>query len=266
MYPFLLLMMIFMLGPGSISAAPAQAKNILEKKKNYTNSIGMEFVLIQPGSLSMGPFYSSNICNSEVPLHEEVIHEPFYLSKYEVTQDHWEAVMENNPSRTKGGSLPVERITWSNVQEFINKLNEAEKTNLYRLPTEAEWEYAALAGEKTNNFLQNSDGEIGQYAWFKGSKTYAVGQLKPNAWGLYDMFGNVWELVNGNFREFGSGGPQNSASSPESNPAQGSKIIHLGRGGGWIIDPNCGNISDRHFFGADDSHALLGFRLLMEIK
>ena len=120
----------------------------------------------------------------------------FYLGKYEVTQSQWQVVMGNNPSRFQGDNLPVEQMSWEDVQTFIRKLNAREGEDTYRLPTEAEWEYAARAGSTTAYSFGHSDSRLGEYAWYymnSGRKTPPVGQLKPNAWGLYDIHGNVSE-------------------------------------------------------------------------
>ena len=126
-----------------------------------------------------------------------LISKPFYLGKHEVTQAQWQEVMGTNPSHFKGDpNRPVERVSWQMVQEFISKLNAREGHTRYRLPTEAEWEYAARAGSTAKYYFGDDDAQLEQYAWFnkndKGT-THPVGQLKPNAWGLYDMtamFGN----------------------------------------------------------------------------
>ena len=138
--------------------------------KYFTNSIGMKFVKI-PGR-------------------------DYYMGATEVTQSQWQAVMGGNPSNFKGGNRPVERVSWNDAQEFIRKLNAKEETNKYRLPTEAEWEHAARAGSSGDWCFGNDESLLEEYAWYdknSGSQTHPVGQKQPNAWGLYDMHGNVWE-------------------------------------------------------------------------
>ena len=138
--------------------------------KSFTNSIGMKFVMI-PGR-------------------------DYYMGATEVTQSQWQAVMGGNPSYFKGGNRPVERVSWNDAQEFIRKLNAKEETNKYRLPTEAEWEHAARAGSSGDWCFGNDESLLEEYAWYdknSGSQTHPVGQKRPNAWGLYDMHGNVWE-------------------------------------------------------------------------
>ena len=120
----------------------------------------------------------------------------YYLGKYPVTQQQWEAVMGNNPSNFKGGSLPVEIVSWDDAQIFIQKLNQLSGKQRYRLPTEEEWEYACRAGTTSEYYFGDDVSRLGEYAWYDGNSgktTHPVGQKKPNEWGLYDMAGNVWE-------------------------------------------------------------------------
>ncbi|GHT84971.1 hypothetical protein AGMMS49960_02070 [Betaproteobacteria bacterium] len=171
-----------------------------EAEKTFTNSIGTEFILIPAGSFIMGADENDKDADDdETPQHRVSINQTFYLGKYPVTQGEWEAVMGSNPSKFKGRSNPVEQVSWNDVQTFIQRLNTKEGTNKYRLPTEAEWEYAARAGTKSTYSLGDDKGELGVYAWYDGNsgdQTHPVGQKKPNPWGLYDMHGNVYEWVN----------------------------------------------------------------------
>ena len=161
--------------------------------------LSMEFVWIEPGVFQMG---SDDGSSNERPVHEVEISRGFWLGKYEVTQGEWEAVMGSNPSDYKGDARrPVEHISWNDVQGFIAKLNAAAGSDVYRLPTEAEWEYACRAGTTTAYGYQVRDPNpsLGDYAWYSGnnspSGTKVVGGKKPNDWGLHDMHGNVWEWV-----------------------------------------------------------------------
>jgi formylglycine-generating enzyme required for sulfatase activity len=197
-----------------------------------TNSIGMEFVLISPGTFTMGSGDGDKRASrNEKPAHQVRISKPFYLGKYEVSQAQWEAVMGNNPSNFKGRSNPVEMVSWDNVQEFINRLNKQEGHNSYRLPTEAEWEYAARAGTTGVYSFGDDAGSLGQYAWWygnSGDKTHPVGQKQPNAWGLYDMHGNVWEWVQDWYGEnYYSSSP---STDPKGPPSGSHRVL---RGAGW---------------------------------
>ncbi|MBN2110118.1 MAG: formylglycine-generating enzyme family protein, partial [Methanosarcinaceae archaeon] len=161
------------------------------------NSIGMEFVLIPAGNFRMGsPSGEEDRYDNEGPVHEVTIGQAYYFGTYEVTQEQWVEVMGSNPSYFKGDNNPVEQVSWNDVQEFVEKLNEIEGTDKYRLPSEAEWEYACRAGTTTRYSFGDSESNLGEYAWYNdnsGGKTHPVGQKKPNPWGLYDMHGNVWE-------------------------------------------------------------------------
>jgi formylglycine-generating enzyme required for sulfatase activity len=158
--------------------------------------IGMQFVLIPAGEFMMG---SNDGRNDEQPVHRVCLTKPFYLGKYEVTQGEWKKVMGNNLSQHKGDPRrPVENVAWDDVQGFINRLNARESGARYRLPTEAEWEYAARAGSISVYSFGDDARQLGAYAWYgdnASSTTHPVGQKLSNAWGLYDMHGNVWEWV-----------------------------------------------------------------------
>ena len=157
----------------------------------------MEFVWIQPGTFPMGAPASEGGFGNERPVHEVEISRGFYLGAHEVTQGQWEAVMGNNPSYYEGVDRPVEMVSWNDAQEFIGRLNDAEGDSLYRLPTEAEWEYACRADNPAPWSHGADEDELGRYAWYSGnndpSGTKPVGGKRPNAWGLHDMHGNVWE-------------------------------------------------------------------------
>ena len=175
--------------------------------KEFTNSMGMTFARIDPGSFVMGTsedqlqaIHGGHYAwvKDEIPYHRVQITEPFYMSIFEVTQSQWKEVMGTDPSFFKGDELPVERVSWKDVQTFINKLNQREGWEACALPTEAQWEYAARAGSDTNYHSSNDDSKLGNYAWFSknsGGQTHPVGGKQPNAWGLYDMLGNVREWV-----------------------------------------------------------------------
>jgi len=162
---------------------------------------GIEFVLIAPGSFSMG---STNGGDDEKPVHQVTISQPFYMGRYEVTQAQWQSGIDNNyagisqfahgnPSRFQdcGGNCPVEQVSWDDAQNFVNKLNEGNDGFRYRLPTEAEWEYACRAGT-TGDYVVKPD-EMGWYGDNSDMRTHLVGQKQANAFGLYDMLGNVSE-------------------------------------------------------------------------
>ncbi len=166
--------------------------------KPITNSIGMTFVLIPAGTFQMGSPAGEAGRDDDERQHQVTISRPFYLQTTEVTQGQWQKVMGSNPAHFNkcGKDCPVESVSWNDAQEFIRKLNQMEKTDTYRLPTEAEWEWACRAKSTGRFSFGDSEAGLKDYAWFdknSAAKTQPVGQLKPNAWGLYDMHGNVWE-------------------------------------------------------------------------
>jgi formylglycine-generating enzyme required for sulfatase activity len=161
--------------------------------ETWINSIGMAFVRIPAGTFMMGsPDTDTEAKDWEKPAHRVTISQPFYLGKYPVTQAQWEAVMDNNPSRFKTPNHPVDSVSWDDAQAFIHKLSEREGSGDYRLPTEAQWEYACRAGTRTSRYHPDLDA-IAWYQANSASQTHPVGEKLPNAWGLYDMLGNVRE-------------------------------------------------------------------------
>ena len=232
----------------------------LAAEKTRTNSIGMEFMLIPAGFFMMGrdPAFEEGD-DDERPQHTVNISKPFYLGKYEVTQAQWVAVMGNNPSRFKGRNNPVEHVSWHDVQEFIRRLNAQEGRTQYRLPTEAEWEYAARAGATTAYFFGDDKHALSGYAWYggnSGDRLHPVGQKQPNAWGLYDVYGNVREWVQDWFVA------TYYASSPGTDPqGPSSGEYRVLRGGGWNdLAEHCRS-ADRHDSTPDVRFVNIGFRL-----
>jgi formylglycine-generating enzyme required for sulfatase activity len=227
-----------------------------------TNSLGVESVLIPAGSFMMGTdkdfgedFYD------ETPQHKVNIGKPFYLGKYAVTQTQWTAVMGSNPSRFKGQNNPVEQVSWDDAQDFTNRLNRKEGHKRYRLPTEAEWEYAARAGTTSTYSFGDDAGSMEQYAWYvnnSGDTTHPVGQKKPNAWGLYDMHGNVYEWVQDWYGEkYYSGSP----STDPRGPSSGSNRVL--RGGSWFNNAATCRSAYRDDLSPGNRRVLLGFRLAL---
>ena len=190
-----------------------------------------------------------------------LLSQPFYLGKYEVTQEQWETVMGENPSKFKGPRHPVENVSWEDVQQFIGKLNREEGHTRYRLPTEAEWEYACRAGTTGDyGFFDNFFfGRLKRYAWNggnSGGQTHPVGEKDPNAWGLYDMHGNVWEWVQdwyeGNYY-------RNSPATDPRGPSSGS--IRVYRGGSWYFLASFCTVAFHDFYSPANRIDYLGFRV-----
>jgi formylglycine-generating enzyme required for sulfatase activity len=189
----------------------------------YLRGVKMELVPIPPDSFQMGADQYSN----EKPKHEVRISKEFFLERCEVTQEQWRAVMNNNPSRFRGDSLPVEQVSWNDAQNFIQALNRTNDGYTYRLPTEAEWEYACRA-RTTGEYA----GDLDSMAWDgfnSGMQTHPVGSKRPNAFGLYDMHGNVWEWCQDWY------GENYYTASPNTDP-QGPVAgqYRVLRGGSWV--------------------------------
>jgi len=221
------------------------------------NSLGMEFNLIPAGEFRMGADdKEANV--DEQPVHRVRITRPFYLGKYPVTQVQWEAVMETNPSRFTGNlNRPVESVSWHDAQEFLRRLSEKEG-KLYRLPTEAEWEYAARAGTTTVYCFGDEVKRLREYAWYgenSGGKTHPVGQLEANAWGLHDVPGNVWEWVQDWYAE---NYYQQSAVIDPLGPEEGqSKVL---RGGSWGDGAGVVRVATRTRYVPGHRRGYIGFR------
>ncbi|MFH1422540.1 MAG: SUMF1/EgtB/PvdO family nonheme iron enzyme, partial [Planctomycetota bacterium] len=226
-----------------------------------TNSIGMQFKLIPAGSFVMGSPDSdmSGANGDEKPQHTVNITRSFYIGIYEVTQAQWREVMGNNPSYFSGDNLPVECVSWDDVQGFITALNNREGVTYYRLPTEAEWEYACRAGSTTRYCFGDDTGLLGDYAWYwsnSGNTTHPVGTKLPNAWGLYDMHGNVWEWCNDWYGEtYYTSSPANDPQGPASGQ------YRVLRGGCWSNFVNSCRSAVRYRYWSSYRYFLIGFRL-----
>jgi formylglycine-generating enzyme required for sulfatase activity len=228
--------------------------------KGMTNSIGMKLVYIQPGEFQMG---SNDGEDDEKPLHTVKISKGFYMGIYEVTQEQYQKVMGNNPSEFEGSNLPVEMVSWDDAVEFCKKLSQTEGKT-YRLPTEAEWEYACRAGTTTKFSFGDSESQLGDYAWYNqnsGEKAHPVGEKKPNAWGLYDLHGNVWEWCHD---WYGGGYYASSPTNDPQGPSSGQgRVI---RGGGWSYGSGGCRVSFRVSINPNRRRVYIGFRLVLDLK
>lgn len=231
-------------------------------QKTFTNSIGMEFVLVPAGSFMMGADKNfEDASDNEGPVHTVKISKPFYLGKYEVTQEQWVAVMGSNPSKFKGRPFPVEQVSWNDSKRFIQKLNTMEGGNKYRLPTEAEWEYACRAGTITKFSFGDDEGQLESYAWFRGNsgeRTHPVGQLQPNPWGLYDMYGNVSEWVEDQYHRTYYGAPNDG--SAWLKDGEDDNIV---RGCSWLSEyRSICRSANRSLVVPNNPQEIFGFRLV----
>ena len=157
------------------------------------DGISMDMVFIRAGSFMMG---SDNGEENEKSVHKVTLTKPFYMGKFPVTQEQWQVVMGENPAEFKGPKNPVELISWEDCQLFLQALAKKIPSREFSLPTEAQWEYACRAGTRSEYYFGNDASKLGDYAWYLGNageRSHPVGQKKPNAWGLYDMHGNVCE-------------------------------------------------------------------------
>ena len=226
--------------------------------KTFTNSIDLEFVLIPAGKFT-STWRAVNDSGEDVQKQRVVtISKPFYLGKYEVTQEQWRALMGENPSHFKGRTKPVENVSWHDAQIFIKKLNKKEGGNKYRLPTDAEWEHAARAGTDTEYFFGDDPAALRDYAWFDGHsefKPHPVGKKKHNPWGLYDVYGNVWEWV----QDWWADEYQEGAVTDPTGPASGSRRVS--RGGSWLTDAMYCRSASRGWLNRGCRAICIGFRL-----
>jgi formylglycine-generating enzyme required for sulfatase activity len=229
-----------------------------------TNSVGMKFRLIQPGTFMMGSPESEAGRYSDEGQHQVTLTNLYSMGIYPVTQSEYQRLMGSNPSQFKGDCHPVEQVSWEDATEFIKKLNglSEERTagRFYRLPTESEWEYACRAGSSTAYCFGENEARLGEYAWYgknSGNKTHPVGQKKPNAWGLYDMHGNVWEWCSDWYGDYPSG-----AVTDPTGPSTGSCRVH--RGGSWgSVALDCRSANPRSRGGPSNRNCNLGFRLAL---
>ncbi len=244
-------------------AAGVMTKGPLEEiSLDLGGGVKLEMVLIPAGEFMMGsPDADKYAGPAEKPRHRVRIAKPFCLGKYLVTQEQWEAVMGDNPSFFKGPKNPVEGVSWEDCQKFLAKLNEKSRSarDKFVLPTEAQWEYACRAGSTTRYCFGDDESKLGEYAWYDANsddKTHPVGGKKPNAWGLYDMHGNVWEWC----QDWYDGRYYADAPTDDPRgPATGLNRVY--RGGYWDYDAGHCRSADRFYVTPGIQYHNLGFRV-----
>jgi formylglycine-generating enzyme required for sulfatase activity len=237
-----------------------------ERGKPFTNSIGMKFVLILPGTFMMGSPSDEPGRENDERQHRVTLSNGFYMQTTEVTQGQWQSIMSKNPSffENRADNGPVETDSWHDCQEFIRSLNQREGTDKYRLPTEAEWEYACRAGS-TAAFANGDISEtgcghdpnldaMGWYCGNAGGNTHPVARKNPNAWGLYDMHGNVWEWCQDWYGDYHSG----NVSDPKGPSSGKCRVL---RGGSWSGDAWICRSARRYGYDPDRSYYSIGFRV-----
>ena len=223
------------------------------------NGVSIDMVRVEAGTFMMGATPEmKDLWGNEKPTHQVTITNDYYIGKYEVTQALWQAVMGNNPSCFKGDNLPVEEVSWDDCQEFISKLNGITGKK-FRLPTEAEWEYAARGGKKNRGYQYSGSNNLSDMAWYKnnsGSKTHAVGSKQANELGIYDMSGNVYEWCQDRFGFYDSSSQVN----PTGANSGSSRVL---RGGCWYLDAGYCRSSCRFNFTPGIRFCYLGLRLVL---
>ena len=269
------------------SANDLRTKESVEESTSFESEIGMNansvisklianMVYVEGGTFMMGAniigrengwfnflgkqdnaVYDREADNDEKPAHQVTL-SSFSIGKYEVTQEEWEAVMGSNPSRYKGAKRPVECVSWDDCQEFIRKLN-ALTGKRFRLPTEAEWEYAACGGNRSQGYKYAGGNSIGSVAWYEGNsnnETHPVGQKQSNEMGLHDMAGNVYEWCQDWHGSYNSGSQTNPT-----GPFSGS--YRVSRGGSWYNNARGCRVSNRDSYSPDSRYNSLGLRLAL---
>ncbi len=231
-----------------------------------------EMILVKGGTFQMG----SNKSRDEQPIHSVTLNS-FYIGKHPVTQKQWKAIMGDNPSAFKGDDLPVERVSWNDIQEFLKKLNAKYPGKNYRLPTEAEWEYAARGGNLSKGYEYSGSDTIDEVAWYwenSGDKrlsgewdynklmanrcqTHPVGQKKPNELGIYDMSGNVFEWCEDTWHDNYNGAPKDGSAWVDNKSS-----LRVHRGGSWSGGERFCRIAHRLTYSPGTGGISLGFRLI----
>lgn len=223
-------------------------------------------IWIPPGEFWMGAQEDEQgAAVDEYPRHLVMLDYGFWIGKYEFTQVQWVAVMGENPSGFEGDNRPVERVSYNDTRGFLNELNGNEDRTPWRLPSESEWEYACRAGTETRFYWGNDEdyGDIGDYSWYdeNSDATHEVGQKRPNAWGLYDMSGNVMEwcedMHHGNY----DGAPDDG-----SVWAEGENDGFVQRGGAWVYENSYGRSANRHGDTPATRYNYRGFRLVRDAE
>ncbi|HNW67811.1 MAG TPA: formylglycine-generating enzyme family protein [Bacteroidales bacterium] len=225
----------------------------------------MEMVYVKGGTFTMGCTgeQGGDCDDNEKPAHSVTV-SSYYIGKYEVTQAQWEEIMGSNPSYYKGDNLPVESVSWYDIQEFIEKLNAKTGKN-YRLPTEAEREFAARGGKQSKGYQYSGSNSLDSVAWYddnSGGKTHPVGSKSPNELGIYDMSGNVWEWCSDWYSSYSS----SSQTNPKGPQSGSDRVL---RGGGWSYNARYCRVSGRNSvspsYSYNDGDDGYGFRLVLSL-
>ncbi len=249
-------------------AAAEQLGLPVEKTVDLGGGVALELVLIPAGHFDMGsPDDEAGRGSDEGPLHRVRIGRPFYMGRHEVTRAVWEKVTGSNPSYFKGPKLPVEQVSWDDCQGFLKKLNALVKgPGRFRLPTEAEWEWACRAGTRTRFCFGDADADLAAHAWYaanSGNTTHPAGGKQPNAWGLYDCHGNVWEWCSDWYGKYEANpwpGVFRWQSDPQGPAAGSGRVL---RGGSWDVTPVVCRSALRDLGGPSGRDDDVGFRVVL---
>ncbi len=236
-----------------------------QQPQEIANSIGMKLVPIPAGAFTMGSPEEEVGRHPNERQHKVTISEPYYLGQFEVTQEEYEKVTGSNPSSIQGARHPVETLGWEDAVSFCNKLSELPEEKAarreYRLPTEAEWEYASRAGSETPYSFGESVKPLHEHAWFaenSQNQHHPAGEKKPNRWGLYDMHGNVCEWCDDWYSD---NYPSGAAKDPQ-GPVRGTARVI--RGGSWVVaNETYFRSAKRATYVPTDRSVILGFRIAL---
>ena len=230
----------------------------VEQELELARGVKITMVLIPAGEFMMGSPETEEQRSDNEKLHRVTITKPFWMSKCEVAQEQWQAVMGSNPSRFKGGKNPVEQVSWNSIQEFLKKVTATSGQASFALPTEAQWEYGCRGGSDKPYCFGDDEGQVAKYAWQRSnadSKTHPVGTLLPNAWGLHDMHGNVWEWCSSPYSETYDGS--------EMKGAEAEARLRVLRGGSCGNAPRFCRSATRERLDPTFTFSGLGFRLVV---
>ena len=251
-----------LLNQAAPSAKPVASAPAKEIAIDLGNGVKMDFVPIPAGDFLMGSEKAAS--QNAVPVHKVTISKPFYMAKYKVTQEQWAAIMGTSPSKFKGAKNPVEQVSWDDCLAFVDKLQaKLDDTKTALLPTEAQWEYGCRAGSTTDFSFGDDPAMLGDYAWFDGNSaggTHPVGEKKPNAWGLYDMHGNVREWCMDWYADSYPPGAATDPKGPDNGPGR------VTRGGPWFEGPAESRTANRYRQPPDTRRQDFGFRVVLNSR
>ena len=247
------------LSVSAINLTPNWSASVTPSQRAVLEKLIANMVKVEGSTFTMGatPEQGNDAYEYERPAHQVTLSD-YYIGRYEVTQKEWQAVMGDNPSKFYGDNLPVDYVSWNDCQDFINKLNQL--TGLkFRLPTEAEWEFAARGGKQSKGYKYSGSDNIGDVAWYTDNsddESHQVGTKQPNELGIYDMSGNVFEWCSDWYGSYSS-----SAQTNPTGPSSGSHRVL--RGGCWRYDARGCRVSNRHGYYPSSRYIDRGFRVVL---